>query len=154
MQKCLLILICCCLATGTMAAEPLTKANVIKQQQKDTQLLKTLWQSYQDNLGMMNKALPALKQEKDQDKKNALISQYNRKLEQTKNILNKMILTQPNALQLRQKMIEHATKYQSVYKLAAIDTQNTTQQNMLSRLNSQTDQLYQQMQQIAQSLLY
>lgn len=136
----------------SLAATTVTKANIQQKTAQDTQQLKNLWKNYQNHINQMNRALPALKQEKDHQQKNAMISQYNRYLEQTKNSLSLLILTQTNALQLRQQITEHATKYQNVYKLAAIEQLSSNQLNTWQRLSTQTEQLYQQIQSTAQSI--
>lgn len=128
--------------------------NTTLQIQQDMQKLQTLWKSYQTNVSSMNKALPTIKQEKDINKKNASISVYNQKLEQTKSALNQLILPHSTANKLRQQIIEHATKYQGVYKLAAIDTLNNNQLNAFNRLNDQTSTLYQQMLNTAQDITH
>lgn len=133
-------------------ANVVTKANIQQKAEQDTQQLKDLWQNYQNHILQMNRALPALKEVKDDQQKNAVISKYNRTLEQTKNSLSVLILSQTHAVQLRQQLIEHATKYQNVYKLAAIEKMSEHQHNAWQRLNTQTDRLYQQIQNTAQGL--
>lgn len=118
----------------------------------DLQRLQNLWQNYQHNVTSMNNALAQIKNEKDEQKKNMCISTHNNKLEQIKNTLNQLILTENLANQLRQQIIEHATKYQGVYKLAAIENPTTTQLNVFQRLNGQTSSLYQKMLNTAQQL--
>jgi hypothetical protein len=142
-----------CFSHASFAAStPVTKANIQQKAELDTQQLKTLWKNYQNHIQQMNRALPALKQQKDVQQKNAMISQYNRYLEQTKNSLSLLILSQTSAVQLRQQLTEHATKYQNVYKLAAVENMSEHQLNAWQRLSTQTENLYQTLQSTAQSI--
>ena len=121
-------------------------------QQNDLKQLNQLWLAYQDQILVMDKALNTLKNQADEVQKNATISLYIKKIDQTKTAINRLILTQNNAQLLRQQMIEHATKYQNVYRLATATQPNPHQLNMVQRLTAQTDVLYQKMKATAQVL--
>lgn len=120
--------------------------------QHDLIRLNNLWLSYQKHLTTMNQALNSIRKEIDENQKNAKIAVYTRQLEDTKNALNRLVLTQMTANQLRQLMLEHATKYQNVYKLSAVSKPTPNQISMFERLNIQTDNLYQEMQATANRL--
>ena len=121
-------------------------------QQNDLQQLNQLWVAYQKQIAVMNNALNSLKNQTDEIQKNAKISVFIKKIDQTKTAINRLILTQSKAQLLRQQMIEHATKYQNVYRLATASQPNAHQTNMVQRLTLQTDTLYQKMKATAHAL--
>lgn len=110
----------------------------------DVQKLKSLWSNYQDTLILMDKALNSIMNEVDDNARNAKISMYTKRLMQTKNAINQLVLLDPIANKLRQQIIEHATKYQNVYQLSATVKQSAQQKYLFERLEAQTTQLYDQ----------
>lgn len=116
------------------------------------QQLKVIWKKYQQDIQQMQQVIPSLQAEKDQAKRNARVYTFNRNLEQSKAALKRLVLADQTAIKLRQSMINHATKYQNVFKLATLDKLSTTQRSTLERLNAQTNALYQNLQQTASQL--
>lgn len=151
------IALCCSMMfglsfTSSVQAKATTNEKLIATSQEDLKRLNTLWLNYKDHLTLMNQALNQIRNEIDENQRNAKIAYYTRKLEETKNALNRLILTHSLANQLRQQMIEHATKYQHVYKLSAVSKPTANQLSMFERLNMQTSSLFQQMQSTASQL--
>lgn len=145
-------LLCCLSLSLPVYAQPTQTAKSNPSAQSDLIRLNSLWVSYQKHLTSMDQALTSIRKEIDENQKNAKIAVYTRQLEETKNALNRLVLTQITANQLRQQMLEHATKYQNVYKLSAVAKPTQNQISMFERLNVQTDTLYQQMQATANRL--
>lgn len=77
---------------------------------------------------------------------------YNKRLMQTKNAINQLVLLDPISNKLRQQIIEHATKYQNVYQLSAAAKPTAQQKYLFERLEAQTAQLYEQILVTTQSL--
>ena len=117
-------------------------ANTKQIQITDDKKLHNLWVSYQDTLFLMDKALDKIKTETDDNKRNAIIATYIQRLTQIRNTLNSLILTTAANNKFRQHMIEHTTKYQNVYQLAALTKPTEQQRNMFTRLNEQTADIY------------
>ena len=144
----------CCSGMATASYAQTLPNNGQITRQNDIKQLSSLWQAYQDTLVTMNQALNGIKNETDENQKNARIAIYTKKLEDTKNALNRLVLTQVAANQLRQQILEHATKYQNVYKLSAVSKPTENQLNMFERLNVQTSMLYSQMQITAKTIIH
>lgn len=137
-----------------MQAQPTTTAKTAVQANADIKKLKSLWQNYQDHFTVMEQSLNSIKNEENENRKNAKITMYVKQLDHIKNALNHLVLTQVNTNLLRQQIIEHANKYQNVYRLATASKPTSNQINMVQRLNLQTTALYQKMQANAAKLIY
>lgn len=146
--------LCSCLfVVPTTYVQANSKTQHVTASQNDAKKLIDLWLNYQQRLLEMEKAAASIKTEIDDNQRNAKIALYTRQLEESKNLLNRLVLTQLSANQLRQQMLEHATKYQNVFKLATTPKPNPNQLNSYERLSAQTDALFMQMQNTALSVM-
>lgn len=160
MKSSIKIITCISILVGGMTllptafAQSISNTKSVSNVQGDSKKLITLWLDYQKHLMDMEQAITSIKNESDDNQRNAKIAFYTSKLEEQKNLLNRLILTQQHANLLRQQMLEHATKYQNVFKLSAHPKPNPNQINMYTRLNSQTDSLFNKMQTTAKSMMH
>ena len=146
-----MMLITCLCATSTLYAAPSSPQKATAS--NDITQLQALWIAYQDQVMLMNKAITHLQTEANESQKLAKISMHIKKLDQIKNALNRLVIAHSTGNVLRQQMLEHATKFQNVYRLATTPKPTEGQLSMAQRLTAQTDLLYQQMQITAQGLL-
>ena len=159
MKASIKIITCISLIAGGLSlpaiatAQPMPSAKTTANTQNDHNKLMVLWHSYQKQLLEMERAITGLRTEADESQRNAKIAFYNRQLEEQKNTLNRLVLTQNQANILRQQMLEHATKYQNVFRLSTTPKPNPNQINMYERLNAQTNSLLSQMQTTALSIM-